>query len=204
MQYLLPIKGVIIWLVLLGFGTVGGVWYASLHLPLIYFTLLLVIICAITDYFTGLIYNIVVMPAVAFALSFYAATAGTSGLLGCLKGLIITLCLAFFMYWFCALGGGDFKLVFALGALHGGTFAGLSVMIASLFMGFYGIITMFRKGKLKEFMTQVAYTSKYVAARISSGNNSKVETWELPESEWIPYGVPLAIAVWLLFLLDFV
>ncbi len=197
-------KKMVLWVALLISAGLSGAYYATLRLPLLYFTLPLVIVCAITDYYTyskgkdGIIYNAVVAPALPFALAYHFISAGTPGLWLFTKGLLLAGLLAFVMYWFCAIGGGDFKLIVALGALHGGPFAGLCVMIASVLMLIYGIFVMAKGGKLMEFVRSLCTTTKYITARMAVGGKEKVDLGELPGIT-VPFGVPLAMAVAIVF-----
>jgi|GEM_PF-731509 len=195
---------IVFWAMLLISAGLSGAYYATLRLPLLYITLLQVIVCAITDYYTyskgkdGVIYNVIVAPALPFALAYHFISAGTPGLWLFTKGLLVAGSLAFVMYWFCAIGGGDFKLIVALGALHGGPFTGLCVMIASVLMLIYGIFLMTKDGKLKEFLRSLCTTTKYILARMSAGGKDKIELGELPGIT-VPFGVPLAMAVVIVF-----
>jgi prepilin peptidase CpaA len=89
--------------------------------------------CAATDVRTGKIYNAVTYPAVAAGLAAAAAGGGPdvhSALLGLLAGGL-PLYLMFAFRW---MGGGDVKLMAAVGAIKGFPFA-LTALFYSIFVG---------------------------------------------------------------------
>lgn len=94
---------------------------------------------AVTDVRSGKVYNIVTYPAAAAGLIGHTLAGGlagdggrtTLGLLGALAGLAVGFVPMLLAWWAGGIGGGDAKLMGAVGALTGWRFA-----LAAMFFGF--------------------------------------------------------------------
>lgn len=96
--------------------------------------LILVTVGASTDVFTGKIPNILTYPACVFGLVWGLAESGGVGLLGSVWGLLLGFVPFFLLFLAGGLGGGDVKMMAAVGAVMGFEFT-LTAMINSIFVG---------------------------------------------------------------------
>ena len=108
---------------------------------------------AASDARTGTIPNGLTLPPLLAALILYAALQGAGGLIYSLAGALICGAIPYFMFRAGSMGGGDVKLLAALGAL-GGPSLGLEVeLIGMTFAAVYALFVLARRGKLGKTLT---------------------------------------------------
>lgn len=97
-----------------------------------------------TDLKSGKIYNVVTLPAMAVGLLLNFLISGQSngcvGLLNSIYGILVALIVFVFPYLIGALGGGDVKLLMAIGALKGHLFLFYSILaigVVSFFLSLF-------------------------------------------------------------------
>lgn len=105
-------------------------------------------ICAATDLWRGLIYNWVSLPAAGLGLVLAAWQGGWPGLGVAGFGLLLGGGLFLPPYLLGAVGGGDVKLMAAVGALAGPAFALKTALYGCLVGGAWALAVMLAKGRL--------------------------------------------------------
>jgi prepilin peptidase CpaA len=103
---------------------------------------------AVTDARTGLIPNWLTLPTLLAALLFHLITQGVGGLAFSLAGALACGLVPYILFRTGSMGGGDVKLLAALGALAGPQ-AGLEVeLLGMCFAAAYGLLLLARRGAL--------------------------------------------------------
>lgn len=115
-------------------------------IQIIFFLLLLA--TAVTDFVYKKIYNFITLPAIALGLIGNSVFGGWDGLKFSLLGLLIGSGVFFLIFIFGGMGGGDVKLMAAIGALMGSPFIVGAVFYSILVGGLLAIILMIWKGTL--------------------------------------------------------
>src|SRR3989338_2412253 len=82
-----------------------------------------VLFCAATDLVTGKIYNVVTFSIIGFGFLYHGFLVDGNGILFSLLGVAFGCALFFPFFALCAIGAGDVKLLMAIGALKGWSFA---------------------------------------------------------------------------------
>lgn len=106
-------------------GTVGPVPAAVL--------LAVAVVCAITDLWKGKIYNAVTYPAMAIGVVLALAQHGAPGIFYALGGFAVGFFPAFVLFALGGMGGGDVKLLGAIGAIAGAIAATETLILAFIF-----------------------------------------------------------------------
>ncbi len=164
--------------------------------PVNLIVVILALLAAATDVYTGKIPNLLTLPAALVGIAINAELSGWKGVLYSLEGFIFGLGLLMLFYLLGGMGAGDVKLLGAIGSLLG-PYRVLNAFIVSVLIG--GVMsliyilysreslkgTVLHKGFLKFLGTPFCVTSK-------SENKSSLEA--APKiSKSLPYGVPIAI-----------
>jgi prepilin peptidase CpaA len=95
---------------------------------------LLIVVCGITDIQTGKIYNKATYPAILVGFAWNALMPGAPGLKSSLLGFTVAAALMVTLTLLGGMGGGDAKLLAAVGALKGYPFI-LAVLFYSFLVG---------------------------------------------------------------------
>jgi prepilin peptidase CpaA len=109
---------------------------------------LLVTAASLLDLRRGKIPNALTYPACLFGLGLAAADGGWSGLTGSLLGLAVGFLPFFALYLLGGLGGGDVKLMAAVGALMGYPFILNALVTSVLVGGLIALLLVIWEGKL--------------------------------------------------------
>src|SRR3954454_1273928 len=112
-------------------GTVGPVPAVVL--------LLVAVTCAVTDLWKGKIYNAVTYPAMALGVVLAVIQHGAPGIFFALGGFAVGFFPAFLLFALGGMGGGDVKLLGAIGAIAGAVPATETLVLAFLFGGFFAL-----------------------------------------------------------------
>ncbi|HHV44659.1 MAG TPA: prepilin peptidase [Firmicutes bacterium] len=110
------------------------------------------LVCSYTDYRYNRIYNWVTLPLIGFGLLVNGIYGRWPGFLSSLYGCIaasLPLYLAFLMG---GMGGGDVKLMGAVGALKGVEFAVLAMVLSAGIGGLWALLLLVRHRKLISFL----------------------------------------------------
>ncbi|MGD9498403.1 MAG: prepilin peptidase [Armatimonadota bacterium] len=146
-----------------------------------------------TDIRWGKVLNAVTVPFAALGLVLNTVGGGWDGLLLSIGGVGMG-----FVLWLASrlagriLGGGDIKLLMALGALLGPVFVLWTFVVGALLGGILAITLALRRGRLQSALRQMAagvYARAAVAAPMEIGEGSG----ELR----LPYAVALSAGAWL-------
>lgn len=110
--------------------------------------LALAVACAVTDLWKGRIYNSVTYPAIAAGFIVHVALSGAPGLWIALGGFAVGFFPAFILFALGGMGGGDVKLLGAIGAIAGAVPATETLLLAFLFGGFFALGKLAWHGRL--------------------------------------------------------
>jgi prepilin peptidase CpaA len=110
--------------------------------------LVLGIVCAVTDLKSGRIYNAITYPAIGIGLCVQSALYGIDGSEAALLGFAVGFLPAFVLFATGGMGGGDVKLLGAVGALAGPMAATETLFASLLFGAFFGLAQLAWHGQL--------------------------------------------------------
>jgi prepilin peptidase CpaA len=175
---------------------------------LVSLTLLVVVVCGITDALYQKIWNVVTVPAmilgVLLNLSFVFVDArlGLQTVLSSLASLGVGFGIMFVLFHFGGMGGGDVKLVAALGAMdpyHLGAWFSLWLVFYSVMAGgVMSIVVLTLKGKLLRSLRNV-----FRAAFTYVTPGYEHEPLKPENSDKIPFGLGIAFGtLWVLILIQ--
>ncbi len=114
----------------------------------IFIALLLCVIAAVTDVRSLKIYNKLTVPALLLGLIFQVILHGFDGFFDGIAGVLVAFAVLLVPFMIGAMGAGDVKLMSALGAWVGISFASQIVLIACLLTGAASVIALLRRGGL--------------------------------------------------------
>lgn len=101
--------------------------------------LVVAVTCAVTDLWKGKIYNAVTYPATLVGFALALASHGVSGVFYALGGFAVGFFPAFVLFALGGMGGGDVKLLGAIGAVAGAIAATETLVLAFLFGGLFAL-----------------------------------------------------------------
>lgn len=146
------------------------------------------------DVRTRRIPNALVVSGLAAALGLRAAF-GTgafgAGLAGAALGLAVTLPL----FALGGMGGGDVKLLAAVGAFLGPARLPLALLVTALLGGFLALFAVVRRRALGRTLSNLGGTLRAAALALAARNRAALRTAlpkPGPDAVTIPYGVPIA------------
>lgn len=108
--------------------------------------LCLVAVCATTDIYKSKIYNSVTYPAIGIGIIVAASTQGDPTLLNSVLGLVLGFLPLFLVFVIGGMGGGDVKLMAAIGAVKGYPFIVYAMFYSGLVGGLLAIVIMIWRG----------------------------------------------------------
>ena len=136
-----------------------------------------------TDIRTGKIPNALTYPLWVFGWVYAGLAAGRSGLIDSLSGFLLAFIPCFLLYLTGGLGGGDVKLMAAVGALMGWRFTA-SAMLSSIFVGaLIAVLIVVWEGR-------ILATFKFLCQRLS-GFGARAA---LDVETQVPFGVAICLA----------
>lgn len=149
-------------------------------------------IACFTDLFRGKIFNWLTLPALACGIVFSIYFSGMHGLQSSLMGAAAGLLFFGWMFFVGIMGGGDVKLLVALGAWGGAGFAEEVALLSVLVGGIFAICSMIFRGKLVVFLKKIYFFFLTLFVK-----ELEVALPKVDENSKIPFGVPMALAaVW--------
>jgi prepilin peptidase CpaA len=110
--------------------------------------LLVAIACAITDLWKGKIYNAITYPTVLIGFALQIWQHGAPGLWYALGGFAVGFFPAFLLFALGGMGGGDVKLLGAIGAVAGAVAATETLLLAFVFGGLFALGKLAWHGRL--------------------------------------------------------
>jgi prepilin peptidase CpaA len=140
--------------------------------------------CAYTDVRYRQIYNYITLPTIILGLALNFMLDGTSGLTTSLMGMGTGLALFLVFYLLNSMGGGDIKLLAAIGALKGFPFVICVAVLAVLLGGVYALVIIVRKKMLGEVMGRML-TAFQPQGEMVAGND--------PQRITVPLGLFIGI-----------
>ncbi len=151
------------------------------------------LVAAVTDFRTGKIYNWLTYPAIAAGLvghTLFGGLAGNQydiGLVGSAAGLAVGFIPMLLVWMAGGIGGGDAKLMAAIGALTGSAFA-----VSAMFYGFataavMALVVMIRHKLVKRTMGRVW---RFIGLAMMRGKPADPAS---PDSRKIPFGIALCV-----------
>jgi prepilin peptidase CpaA len=157
------------------------------------------VISVITDLKSRLILNVVTIPTIAIALLLRFLMVGwrtqditqamytlPNGLVGLAIGWIIF----YVMFFFGGMGGGDVKLMGAVGAALGFPVVLYAVMFTALVGGLQAVLVLLWDGSLLKTFTNAG-------RRLAHALHIKRMEGPEPEKKYVPYGVAIALgSIW--------
>jgi prepilin peptidase CpaA len=152
------------------------------------------VLAAATDLWKGRIYNWMTLPALACGIAVSAVNGGAWGALSALAGAALGLALYGWMFWLGQLGGGDVKLLMALGAWGGPAYAADVALLSVLLGGALALGMPALRVRLPDFARKLFRFGRSVALP-----GLEVEIPRADRSQTLPFGVPIAVAaIWII------
>ncbi len=151
---------------------------------------LLATVAAMTDVWKGTIPNGLTYPACVFGLCAAVASGGLPGLTNSLLGLAFGFVPFFALYLVGGMGGGDVKLMAAIGAIMGTPFI-LNAMITSILVGgLIALLIVIWEGKLMDALRYLGTTLGRIFYR-------GLESHPLSARQQVPFGVAICLGSFL-------
>jgi len=149
-------------------------------------------VAAVTDLARGRVYNWLTFPALFLGVLTSLMFAGMSGLGQSILGAAAGLFIFGGFFWFGAMGGGDVKLLMALGAWCGARYVEEVSVLSVLIGGVLAFFAMLFTGRLKSFVQRIYHFFLTIFVK-----ELAVEAPKLDHSFKMPFAVPMSIAaVW--------
>jgi len=149
----------------------------------------LVCTAAWLDFTTHRIPNWLTVTGLAAAMTLRAPL-GPAALVTGLEGLGVGLAVSLGLYALRAIGGGDVKLLAAVGAFFGFPAVIGALALMAVLGGAFALVSMVRRGLLPLLLLN---TVELVKSWRSLGRAGQLRTLESPGALTIPYGVPIAL-----------
>ena len=157
--------------------------------------------------------NYLTFPAIVWGLISYTAVDGLSGLWFSFAGLLVGLAIFLIPFAMGGMGGGDVKLLGAVGALQGWQFVLVAAFLTALVGGVMAIIYLIATGRLLRVLKKMAgfilapfFSDLYYSIRLELFNRASVyfDKYEPEEQEpaRMPYGAAIAAGVMLLLVMN--
>ncbi len=162
------------------------------------FTAAVALICgvaALTDLWKGRIYNWLTLPAIVAGIAHAAYVSGLAGAGESLAATALGLVLLGWMFWLGVMGGGDVKLLMALGAWGGLRFVCETALLSLFIGGALAVLILLFRGRLRGFIERLqAFLLPIFVKELEYAPP------KLDRTQTMPYGIPIAIAgIWIAF-----
>lgn len=150
------------------------------------------LVAAICDVLRGRIYNWLTLPALVLGLAWSSWNAGWPGLAQGLLGAALGLLAYGWLFWIGVMGGGDVKLLMALGAWTGPQYVAHVALLSILLGGLMAAILLLFKGRLIDLGARLYRFLLSVFVK-----ELEVETIRIDRKHTMPFGIPIAAAaIW--------
>jgi prepilin peptidase CpaA len=147
------------------------------------------VVSAITDLWKGKIYNAVTYPAVLVGIALQLWLHGAPGLGVALGGFLVGFFPAFLLFVLGGMGGGDVKLLGAVGAVAGAVAATETLILAFVFGGLLALAKLAWHGRL---FSSFGRTLRVLAGWVVPGVGGAAATTAPPLT--VRFGVAICIA----------
>jgi prepilin peptidase CpaA len=162
------------------------------ELLLIAAVILLSSVAMATDLARGRIYNWLTLPGLLSGFAFSAWLGGWAGLGDSVLGATAGLLFYGWMFWLRAMGGGDVKLLMALGAWGGFHYAEEVALLGIVLAGPMAALILLFKGRLLDFGRRMARFVLTLVVR-----ELEPEVPQIDHKLTMPFGIPIgAAAIW--------
>jgi prepilin peptidase CpaA len=149
-------------------------------------------VAAIMDVATGRIYNWLTLPALLAGLFASAWLGGWAGLGDAALGAVAGLVLYGWMFWLRVMGGGDVKLLMALGAWGGFAYVQEVAALGVMLGGALAVVLLAFQGKLVAFLRKMR---RFVTSLLIK--ELELELPKVDRKLTMPFGPPIAVAaIW--------
>lgn len=167
-----------------------------------YILSLILLLAVYSDIKYRKIYNKITMPGIllGFLVNIYEKKL-IAGLLFSFEGLVLGILLFILPFILGGLGGGDVKLMGAVGAFKGPLFVFYAIISAALVNGIFAMLFLAREKKLFFTLKKIYYAIVNTILFKSSLNPEDIENKNNDKIK-IPYGIGLAIGTFLIILLQ--
>lgn len=157
-----------------------------------YILIIVVIIAGITDFFKRKVYNWLTIPAIFIGLIVNFLLNSFSGLLNSFIGLLIGFVVFLLLGLLGGMGGGDIKLMAAVGALGGWQFLPVAIYCIAISGGIIALIYSLKYGTL---ITTLKKLWRFLVGFVMKGMDPIGELKPTEKSLYIPYGLAISIGV---------
>ena len=159
--------------------------------PIIVIVLAFTALCVVSDVRTRRIPNAISGPGMLCGIVLNTAYLGSTGLIVSLAGLAVAIGVLILPFAGGGIGGGDVKMMGAVGAFLGPRLTLLGLAAGMILGGGIMVVHLARQGRLREKLKATAAMFQ-VAAVTRSASPLRVSATE-PAAVTLPYSVPLAL-----------
>ncbi|MBN2008858.1 prepilin peptidase [candidate division KSB1 bacterium] len=156
--------------------------------------IIIVIVAAYTDITRRKIHNILTLPAIVVGLALNVILPGQSGIWNSLLGFAVGFGIFLVMFLFGGMGGGDVKLMGAIGAFKGYPFI-LDAMLFSIFTGgILALLVMAFRGTLLKGLKNIAQSVfSFLIPHVQAEPLIKEDSHKIPFGFCIAVGTIVAV-----------
>lgn len=152
---------------------------------------LFVALCVVADVRSRRIPNLLSGPGMLLGIALNAFYRGGAGVAASLSGLLLTVAVLLWPFAMGGIGGGDVKMMGAVGAFLGPRLALMGLVMGVILGGGLMVWHLARRGRLREKVTATA-TMFQAAAMTRSLSHLRVSAAD-PGAIALPYSVPLGL-----------
>ena len=146
------------------------------------------------DVGTRRIPNFITVGGLAVALVLRLSIGGVEGFVGGLLGALLAFLISFPLFMLKGMGGGDVKLLTAVGAFLGPYSTFVALLATALVGGVLAIVVSLRHGRLGSSLSGTFLVMRGLALKaVSGGEVDAVPTLETEGAVTVPYGVAIAV-----------
>lgn len=146
-------------------------------------------LAALSDLVFKKIFNWLTVPALLAGLAVSAWQGGWAGIGDGMLAVGVALALYGWMFWLGAMGGGDVKLLMALGAWGGVRYVVDVALLGFVFGGVMAVLILGFKGKLGDFTRRMQRFFLTIFVK-----ELEIEAPKLDRRSSMPFGIPIAFA----------
>ena len=158
-------------------------------LPLSFIALIVAVIGGFTDVRSGKVYNVLTYPAAVLGLGLQTATTGTDGLIQGVGGLLVGLGILLIPYLLGFVGGGDVKLLAAIGTFVGPRDTATVMLFGATLGGVLAVLLLLRRRELVSMALQLAFSPRQTLGTASLAKG------DFPFATTVPMGLIAVLLV---------
>jgi prepilin peptidase CpaA len=156
------------------------------------------VIAAVTDVWKFKVYNVVTLPLLLSGLLYHGITGGLHGLSLSLIGILCGFGVLIILYLPGGYGGGDVKLLAAVGAWLGAEMTLYVFVASSLVAGVYALVLILIYGKVGETWKRwkvIWYRFLALGRHLSADNGYEVEQDRIDRGRVVPFAAMMCLGV---------